>query len=268
MRGSTRIQAGFLSALVLVLSPCRSLCFSNTHQHRSKIISTERESCLLSQSTGKNKEINLSSTLQQTLSQSLLGIALASSVLLTPTLARAAEDGAAPPASITACTKNPNGAATNCISTKNVKQLDLYSPPWTFETSAEEVAARIKGVVAADPYLELKSSTTTGTNNDNTLLTIKGTRSLATDTIELLINPTDQVVTFRAQQDGDQPPPVSDFGAIRKELESIRQKSKIIGVMGQGMSADAMPSQNGPLGQLKAFYGLQSGQGFEDIYDE
>ena len=258
MRGSTTsIQSACLAAIFLLL-PTGSLSFSS---HSSTSINTERGSHLPGQSTDTNGG-NLPSILQQ----ALVGVALASSVFWTPTVALAAEGDVAPPSasSIAACIKNPNGAATNCISTKNVKQLDLYSPPWTFDnSSAEEVVARIKGVVSSDPYLELKSS------SDDNFLVIKGTRSLATDTIELLVNPTDKIVTFRAKQDGDQPPPVSDFGAIRKEVESIRQRTKIVDIMGQGMmSADAMPSQNGPLGQLKAFYGLQSGQGFEDLDED
>lgn len=260
MRGSTKSVQPALLAIILLLLPMGSLSFS-IHPS-SKIIHTKRGSHLPVQSADNN-DGNLQLMLQQTL---LVGVALAGSVFLTPTAALAADVAPQSP-SIAACIKNPNGAATNCISTKNVKQLDLYSPPWTFDnSSAEEVVARIKGVVSSDPYLELKESNSDSNNN---FLVIKGTRSLATDTIELLVNPTDKVVTFRAQQDGDQPPGVSDFGAIRKEVESIRQKAKIVDIMGQGMmSADAMPSQNGPLGQLKAFYGLQSGQGFEDIDED
>jgi hypothetical protein len=83
--------------------------------------------------------------------------------------------------------------------------------------------------------------------------------------LEFLVNSQDKVVTFRAEQDGE--PSVSDFGAIRKQLDSIRQRGKF-GVMGQGVTADTAPSKNGPLGQLKAFYGLQSGQGFEGVFDD
>jgi uncharacterized protein (DUF1499 family) len=160
-----------------------------------------------------------------------------------------------------ACRKNP-GVTTNCVSTRNVKQLDMYAPPWTFESSAEEAMARLKGVVASDPNLEL-------IHQDNLFLTVKATRSggIFTDTIQFELNSKDQVVTFKAEQDGE--PSMSDFGAIRKELDTIRQRGQIFGIMGQGvMSADSMPSQNGPIGQLKAFYGLQSGQGYEDVFDE
>jgi uncharacterized protein (DUF1499 family) len=172
-----------------------------------------------------------------------------------------AEEASASPAlpAIEACRKNPG--VTNCVSTRNVKQLNLYAPPWTFESSAEEAIARLKGVVVSDPNLEL-------IQQDNLRLEIKATRSgVFSDTLHFEINPQDKVVTFTAEQDGE--PSISDFGAIRKELEGIRERGQIFGVMGQGvMSADTMPSQNGPIGQLKAFYGLQSGQGYEDVFEE
>ena len=234
-----------------------ALSFPNVHPH-TKTVTTN----LLAQTNDKDQEV-VRPTMQQTVVNTFLGLALATSVFTFAPAAALAEGDLAPAAetiSIAACKKNPTGGATNCISTGNVKQLDVYSPPWTFETSAEEAVARIKGVVAADPYLELASS------SENPLyLKVKATRSIFNDNLEFLVNPRDKVVTFRAQQDGE--PSVSDFGGIRKELDSIRQRAKL-GVMGQGMSADALPSQNGPLGQLKAFYGLQSGQGFEEVFEE
>jgi len=216
-------------------------------------------------------------TIQRSLTNVCFGIALATFVFsFDPTSVVAEETSATPslPAAATtttttdqvvtieACKKNPDGGSINCISTKNVRQLDLYAAPWTFETSPDEVIARIKGVVAADPYLEL-----TSTESENPFyIKAKATRSIFVDNLEFLVNPVDKVVFFRAQQEGE--PSVGDFGAIRKELDSIRQRAKL-GVMGQGiMSADSMPSQNGPLGQLKAFYGLQSGQGFEEVFED
>ena len=44
--------------------------------------------------------------------------------------------------------------------------------------------------------------------------------------------------------------------------------------MGGGLTADsyegggAAARGNGALGQLKAFYGLQSGQGFQDVFED
>jgi len=44
--------------------------------------------------------------------------------------------------------------------------------------------------------------------------------------------------------------------------------------MGDGMTADSynvggeVNRNNGPLGQLKAFYGLQSGEGFKKLFEK
>lgn len=212
----------------------------------------------------KTDDNQLSQSHSPVLASWLSSLAISGLIALAPLPAVADDETPAPTPSpteisITACRKNPSGT-TNCVSTRNVKQLDLYAPPWTFDTSVDEAAARIKGVIASDPNLELVSE------QDNLYFKIKAVRSIFNDDVELLINPSDKVVTFRAEQEGEAS--VSDFGAIRKELESIRQKGKF-GVMGQGMgAADTMPSQNGPLGQLKAFYGLQSGRGYEEVFED
>ena len=44
------------------------------------------------------------------------------------------------------------GKATNCVSTSNVKDVDLYSPPWTYEVSSDEAFARLKGAIAAPAF--------------------------------------------------------------------------------------------------------------------
>jgi hypothetical protein len=50
-------------------------------------------------------------------------------------------------------------------------------------------------------------------------------------------------------------------------LDGIRKEAKVFDVMGG--SFDSIENRGtGPVGQLKAFYGLQSGAGFEDLYDE
>jgi uncharacterized protein (DUF1499 family) len=136
-----------------------------------------------------------------------------------------------------------------------VKQLDQYMPPWTFNgMSKDEVMARLKGVIAADssmiPLVEKPG-----------YLKVQATRSFYTDELEFALNEVDEVVTFRSSQISG--PMVSDFNANRKRLEEIRVKAKL-GVMGQEYDI-ADPTSEGTFGQLKAFYGYQSGEGFEDI---
>jgi uncharacterized protein (DUF1499 family) len=118
----------------------------------------------------------------------------------------------------------------------------------------DEVMARLKGVIAADSSMILLVE-------EPNYLKLQAGRSFYTDELEFSINEADEVVTFRSSQVSG--PMVSDFGANRKRLEEIRVKAKL-GVMGEEYEL-ADPSSEGALGQLKAFYGLQSGEGFEDI---
>ena len=131
-------------------------------------------------------------------------------------------------------------------------------PPWTFpeSMSSDEAMARLKGVISSDPKLEIIVQS-------DRYLKVKGTRNLGTDEIEFLINPDDKVVTYISKRVDD--PDAGDFGANRKRLEELRKKSGVFGVMGQEYSsADAAPRENA-FGQLKAFYGLRSGRGYEDL---
>ena len=88
------------------------------------------------------------------------------------------------------------------------------------------------------------------------------------DELEFVINESDKVVTYVSSANSDS----SDFGANKKRLEEIRKRAGIFGKMGENMnSADSASYSEkgyGPLGQLKAFYGLQSGGGFEDVLQE
>lgn len=162
---------------------------------------------------------------------------------------------------ISECKMSTSGGPTNCISTASVKLVSCYSPPWTFEVPPSEAMARLKGVVATDPTLELLEE-------DDGYLKVRATRNLVTDELEFLVNQADQVVMFRSAEQGEGV--MSDFGANKSRLESIRKKAGVFGVMGEGLTADSFEGSrgNGPLGQLKAFYGLQSGQGFEDVFEE
>ena len=58
---------------------------------------------------------------------------------------------------------------------------------------------------------------------------------------------------------------MSDFGANRKRLEDIRKRAGIFDVMGADFdSADSGPRE-GTAAQLRAFWGFQSGGGYESI---
>jgi len=156
-----------------------------------------------------------------------------------------------------------------CISTSNVRQLDLYTPPWTFAMNADKAMARLKGAVEGEPLNTIVSSE----DNTSRHLIVDSKRSKLGTTayrMEFIINESDGVITFRSSAPPDITGP--DFGLQRKRLSEIRERAGSFGVMGEALdSADTKSSGergNGPLGQLKSFYGLQSGAGFEDVLSQ
>jgi len=158
----------------------------------------------------------------------------------------------------------------DCVSTASIRDAKgSYSPPWTFETSPDEAFARIKGVLASDDAFVI-------TEVDDTARYVRAyAKRLASanrDEVEFLVRGDDKVVLYRstARLNGS----VSDFGANRKRIDDIRRRGAVFGLQGDGLTADSLNGggetnrNNGPWGQLKAFYGLQSGEGFEKLFDE
>ena len=157
---------------------------------------------------------------------------------------------------VEACPKTTEGS-NNCVSTASVRQLDLYMPPWTYpkDMPKKEVIARIKGAVSTNIRLDVVEE-----SEDS--LKVQAIRNFCKDEILFLVNENDHVVTFVSKQvDGPDSP---DFGENRKRLEDIRRRVGVFGVMGEDFS-DMQGQKEGALGQLKAFYGLRSGRGFEDV---
>jgi uncharacterized protein (DUF1499 family) len=194
--------------------------------------------------------------------------AVLSAAFLAPTVvAHAADDDQAEtpktPYSIEKCSTS---SKFPCVSTASVKNLDMYLPPWTFSSSqysATEVMSRLKGALTADPSCQIIQQ------EGNQYLKAQAKRSdlfWTVDELEFVINEDDQVVFFRSLATTSDS---ADFGVNKKRLEEVRKRAGIFGVMGEGMNTADSSSYSergyGPLGQLKAFYGLQSGAGFEDI---
>lgn len=170
----------------------------------------------------------------------------------------------APKYSISKCSVSPKSPV--CISTSNVRQLDLYEPPWTFASNADEAMARLKGAVEGEPLNSIVPSE----DNTSRHLLVDSKRSKLGQTayrMEFIINEADGVITFRSSAQEDITGP--DFGLQRRRLAEIRERAGSFGMMGEGLnSADSKTTGEkgyGPLGQLKSFYGLQSGGGYEDV---
>ncbi len=173
--------------------------------------------------------------------------------------------------SIEACPKTIQGTPNNCVGTSNIKQMDTYSPPWTFDISPKEAFARIKGLMASDP-------TYTVTEIDEDALYLKANvqrNALIQDTLEFLIKGDEKVVLYKSyEKGGEAASTLSDFGFNRKRMEVLRKKGGVFDIMGSRLgSADSYEGgaggeSNSFFGQLKSFYGYQSGEGFEDVLAE
>jgi uncharacterized protein (DUF1499 family) len=161
----------------------------------------------------------------------------------------------------------------NCVSTASVRQLDLYTAPWTFAgslTNAQVLEYLQQALRDVDRLVEMETPGDKNGDDTSNALRAVTTRAgaLAKDQLDFYINRNDRVIQFVSRQvDG---PDVSDLGVNRKRLEEVRRKTPF-GIMGVDDSADGGASSTeqvteGALGQLKAFYGLQSGSGFEDVY--
>jgi len=197
----------------------------------------------------------------------LAGAAVSASILATSPAAAAEPAAQQQSFSIAACVKPASGAPANCVSTASVKQVDLYMAPWTWPegTSVDEVVGRLKGVIDSDASLQLiDQQQTQDDDRRRYYFKVRAARNFNSDEIEFVVNPADRVITFKSQQ-VEGPESVSDFGGNRKRLEDVRKRIPFLQVMGAEFeSADSGPRE-GVTGQLKAFWGLQSGGGFEKL---
>jgi uncharacterized protein (DUF1499 family) len=205
-------------------------------------------------------------------------LALWTASLVGPKVVLAEESSTSPPTIAYSIRKCPTGGGADnnsnsnnkvpCLSTSNVRQLDLYLPPWTFTTSSADAMARLKGAIVADPLCDIVHQD----GNEHLIVAAKRIGDVfgIVDELEFVVNDVDQVVTFRSSAPSDTTTP--DFGQNRKRLDDIRKRAGIFGLMGESLNSADSVSEGakgyGPVGQLKAFYGLQSGGGFEDVFRE
>mmetsp|Transcript_18262 Transcript_18262/g.30927 ORF Transcript_18262/g.30927 Transcript_18262/m.30927 type:complete len:238 (-) Transcript_18262:1641-2354(-) len=193
------------------------------------------------------------------------GAILSSMLMPTSALADEETEIIKPSPSIKACDRD----AKNCVSSANIKQIDLYSPPWTFEVSPDEAFARIKGVLKSDDYhYAIKEI-------DDEARYIRAyvlRREADQDEVEFLVKGDDKVVVFKSSErkEGGLP----DLGVNRKRIDDVRKRGAVFELMGGGATADsydgggAAARGNNAFGQLKAFYGLQKGEGFQSVFEE
>ena len=155
--------------------------------------------------------------------------------------------------------KSRRGSPSNCVSTSSVNKVDCYVAPWTFNCNAEDAQKILKTVFEGDPL------TYTNIYEEKGYLRVNAGRGLVTDELEFVFDESEQLVKVRSGELSDDPS-ISDFGANRRRLDLIRKQANVFEVMGG--SFDSIEDRGtGPVAQLRAFYGLQSGYGFETLYD-
>lgn len=192
---------------------------------------------------------------------------LASTVLSFPALA---DDESAPVEAAPVVTRSSRSVdvcmsgTKNCVSTANIKQIEQYAPPWTFEVTPDEAFARIKGVLSSDPTYEILEV-------DDKARYIKANVQrtfLVMDEVEFSVKEDDKVVIYRSSE---KEASFTDFGVNRKRIDEIKKRGAVFDLMGGGMTADSVDGGgaafrgNSAMGQLKAFYGLQGGKGSQDV---
>ena len=175
------------------------------------------------------------------------------------------------PPSITQCPPQTK----NCISSSNIKDITKYSPPWSYSTSTEEAFKTLKNSISSDPnlrvtssYLPSTSSSLSSVESSSPYITASASRAFKDqDALTFLFKPSDSLILFTTKENNDDTK-VPDFGAQRSRLKNLRVLSGF-GEMGQGFgSADVAGKKESFGTQLKSFYGLQSGKGWEDIYED
>jgi hypothetical protein len=119
----------------------------------------------------------------------------------------------------------------------------------------DEVLARLKGAVSTDMKLEVLET-------KENYLKVKAIRNLAIDELEFVINPAERVITFRSQQ--VEGPGNPDFGGNRKRLDELKRRTQVFRSMGEDFDSADSAKQEGLFGELRAFYGLGTGKGFEE----
>ena len=157
------------------------------------------------------------------------------------------------PSTVSASVPPCSPSSNNCISTASVRALDKFIAPWGYPSnlSASDVIDRLAKSLVSSQCEILEQS--------DTRLKAKSTRNFgAIDEVSFEVNEADHIISITSQQvDG---PELNGVAGQKNRLRDIQAKAGFL-------SGEEVPRE-GALGQLKAFYGLQSGSGFEDVFLE
>eukprot|EP00588_Corethron_pennatum_P032331 CAMPEP_0194347160 /NCGR_PEP_ID=MMETSP0171-20130528/105835_1 /TAXON_ID=218684 /ORGANISM="Corethron pennatum, Strain L29A3" /LENGTH=282 /DNA_ID=CAMNT_0039114381 /DNA_START=542 /DNA_END=1390 /DNA_ORIENTATION=+ len=139
-----------------------------------------------------------------------------------------------------------------CLSTSSTKDIMKFTAPWEYDAGASSPG---NVLVALKRAIVRASGSITEENGGYLRADLNGFE------MQYQVR-TDGVVTYKMAQAGGFRLPGGEK-VIRSKLDEVK---KVAGVFGSGgPQAGAVANEEGALGQLKAFYGIQSGLGSEEL---
>ncbi|GMI06356.1 hypothetical protein TrRE_jg11784 [Triparma retinervis] len=159
---------------------------------------------------------------------------------------------------VTSCSKT----AKNCVSSRNIKDISMYSPPWTYSSSTEEAFDKLKSALSMDEKVHITLS------EAPSRISIDVDRQFPRqDEVKFSLLPDDKVITFVSKEKDDEAL-LPDFGFQKTRLGQIRESAGFSEMGSNIGSSDTAGKRESFKTQLKSFYGLQSGSGWEDVLEK
>uniref|UniRef100_A0A7S1BI80 Uncharacterized protein n=1 Tax=Corethron hystrix TaxID=216773 RepID=A0A7S1BI80_9STRA len=149
-----------------------------------------------------------------------------------------------------------------CLSTSSTRDISKFSPPWSYDVARSSPEST---VVALKKSLQKVGSIT---EEDGSYISA----SFSGFDLSCVVR-SDGAVTYKIAQSGGGFKLPGGEKFARAKLEEVRSGSGVFGETDLSYDTgykggEKSKRDEGAFGQLKAFYGLQSGNGSEDIFEE
>lgn len=138
----------------------------------------------------------------------------------------------------------------------------MYSPPWTYSSSSEEAFDNLKAALSKDEKVHITLS------EPPSRISVDVDRQFPRqDEVKFSVLQDDKVITF-VSKEKDDGALLPDFGFQKTRLGQIRESAGFSEMGSSIGSSDTAGKRESFKTQLKSFYGLQSGSGWEDVLEK
>lgn len=145
---------------------------------------------------------------------------------------------------------------------RNIKDISMYSPPWTYSSSSEEAFDNLKAALSKDEKVHITLS------EPPSRISVDVDRQFPRqDEVKFSVLQDDKVITF-VSKEKDDGALLPDFGFQKTRLGQIRESAGFSEMGSSIGSSDTAGKRESFKTQLKSFYGLQSGSGWEDVLEK